>query len=1656
MKYKKIMFMLVLAVFLLSITCVSASEIDDTLASEDTNTIGLSVDKDIIEDNLQTSEENDELASTDYDEAIAQTDTEVLGADSATYFDLAEEIGQPGNINLIHKNYTYDGGEPITILEDNKVIDGNGAVIDMNGSTIRAFYISGSGVTIKNLTIKNVNSDGGGGAIYFYSTGTVTNCNFTDNIASIGGAISMYSGTVTKCNFTGNTATVNGGAVFFYSTGNVTNCNFTNNKATGTDSRGGAITMSFGTVTNCNFTNNTATSNGGAIISGTGTVANCNFVNNSATGEGSWGGAIRMYSGTVTNCNFTGNTAGEGGAVYFFNTGSVSNCNFTDNSAYRGGAVYFNETGTVSNCNFTDNSAYRGGAVYFQSTGNVTNCNFTNNTATGDGGAVYFNETGNVTNCNFTGNTATYKGGAVYFTSTGNVTNCNFTNNTANDDGGAVYFNDNGDVTNCNFINNTASSHGGAIWISSGRVENCNFTDNRATGDGGAIRFSSSSSTVSNCNFTHNSANHGSAVYFDNSGRIENCNLFNNSATRTGGAIYFRGSNAFVTNCNLVDNRAIGSDGGGAIWMNSGKIVNCNFTNNNAFGDDGGAVVLFAGDVENCNFINNQAINGNGGAIWMSTGSVTNSNFVNHNASYNGGAIWMGSGKIDNCNFTGNNATAGSAIFIYSTSDSKNVSNSCFLNNRANAENLDVTINENNIITITFTGNDNLLNAIYSNGDVDFSNVTYWGANRIANTDDSPVVRSKNEAGQNITVVGVVNGNIMNITKVTDSDGKFVLEDIVGDYCIIVRHNTDSYYTEAEKISTNMKLYANVTPQTTNNRTVNITAKSNIPNEVINGKLLFILLDGTADGMVIEANYSGNGTWWAKYTFADYGEYKVNATYVGLDNVTINNGTITINKVNSTITLDDVTLDYGESKNVTVTTTGATGIKANINGTNVTVINNYTILISDLAAGNYTLTVTTIPDKDHNPVTATSKITINKVESTLTVDNIEFDYNSEGSCDVSFTGASQVIANVVNQSSAVVSVNGKKITVSGLAAGTYTLNVTTVPDENHTAVTETAGITVNKINSTLTLEDVELDYGESKNITVAAEGATGITGKIDGVDVTVNNYTIPISGLGAGNYTLTVTTIADKNHNPITKEANITVNKLSTEIILANETLDLKVGDEVPVLVNLTPAGAGNLTFTSSDEDIVFVEDNVTIVANSQGQAIITVSFAGNENYTAAENKTITVNVALNDASVSVENDTLNLKVDETYAINATIKPDTILLKIKYTSSNESVATVDKNGIVTAVGEGTAIITLEVGDNEIYAKNSTTVTVNVKDNTVNVSASDLTKYYNGPESFVVIVTDSRNNPLANQSVIINVAGVNYTRTTDVNGTASIAISLISGQYNVTTIVGNNTVYSKITVLSTVNATDLVKVFRNATQFYATFKDSQGNYLADGTMVRFNINGVMYDRKISGNNGLAKLNINLEQGQYIITSMNLETGENAANNVTVISRLIENKELVKYYRNATQYTVKVIGDDGNPVGAGESVTFNINGVMYTRQTNGSGIAKLNINLHPGDYIITAEYKDCRVSNNIKVLPVLTADDLTKKYGTPDQFIATLVDGQGKPYAEQRVQFNINGVLYNRVTDSSGQAKLNIRLMPGKYVITSSYNGTNIANTITISA
>ena len=511
MKYKKSIIVVLLAIFLFSITSVCASEIDTPIASEDTSQMELSDSNKNIEDNSQTSEEKLEL-SVDDERLSAQTDTNVLGDSPATYSDLAREINAPGTVILKNKSYTYDDDAPaITISEDNKVIDGNGAIIDMTGSTIRAFTVSASGVTIKNLTIKNANYNWNGGAIYFSSSGNVTNCNFTKNSAFYGGAVYFEGiGTVSNCSFTDNSAKY-GGAVCFQGTGTVTNCSFTKNFAS--ERNGAVYFISEGTVENCTFTNNSATECGAVRFIGEGTVKNCSFTDNSAGGLG--GAVFSESTCTVSNCSFTANSASYGGALYFCRTGTVSNCSFTANSASYGGAVFSESTVTVSNCSFTANSAGKyGGAVYFVSAVTVSNCSFTDNSAGGLGGAVYFDSTGTVTNCSFTDNSVD--------------------KNNENSKGGAIYFyDDESYVFDSIFVNNSAANYG-AVHLSSvkGAVTGCIFVNNSANKGIVGQAFDSPGDIIINYNIFLNNDVSGIIIDFAATEAIDvNFNWFGSNAT---------------------------------------------------------------------------------------------------------------------------------------------------------------------------------------------------------------------------------------------------------------------------------------------------------------------------------------------------------------------------------------------------------------------------------------------------------------------------------------------------------------------------------------------------------------------------------------------------------------------------------------------------------------------------------------------------------------------------------------------------------------------------------------------------------------------------------------------------------------------------------------------------------------------------------------------------------------------------------------------------------------------------------------------------------------------------------------------------------------------------------------------------------------------
>ena len=317
--------------------------------------------------------------------------------------------------------------------------------------------------------------------------------------------------------------------------------------------------------------------------------------------------------------------------------------------------------------------------------------------------------------------------------------------------------------------------------------------------------------------------------------------------------------------------------------------------------------------------------------------------------------------------------------------------------------------------------------------------------------------------------------------------------------------------------------------------------------------------------------------------------------------------------------------------------------------------------------------------------------------------------------------------------------------------------------------------------------------------------------------------------------------------------------------------------------------------------------------------------------------------------------------------------------------------------------------------------------------------------------------DSYSNPLVNRTIAITINGKTYNRTTDENGWATMNINLRPGEYEVLcayygpTESDNAFAKAIVKVLPTILGDNLVKYYLNESQFHVKVIDGAGNPIAN-TNVSMNINGVFYVRK-TNDEGIATLGIKLWAGKYVLTVHNPYDGLLMSFNVTVLPT-VEANDLVKYYRNDSQFYAKFLDGQGNPL-ANAKVKFNINGVLYTRETDGDGVAKLNINLNPGEYILTAIHSDgLQVGKKVTVLPTLEGSDLTMNYRDGSQFKARLVDGTGRALANETVTFNINGVFYNKITDVNGVASLNINLMAGKYIITSVYGSYATYNTILV--
>ena len=170
-----------------------------------------------------------------------------------------------------------------------------------------------------------------------------------------------------------------------------------------------------------------------------------------------------------------------------------------------------------------------------------------------------------------------------------------------------------------------------------------------------------------------------------------------------------------------------------------------------------------------------------------------------------------------------------------------------------------------------------------------------------------------------------------------------------------------------------------------------------------------------------------------------------------------------------------------------------------------------------------------------------------------------------------------------------------------------------------------------------------------------------------------------------------------------------------TGIKVSPDTLTLTKKDETAQLTaEVTPSYADNkrVTWQSSDEKVATVDENGKVTAVGNGTAAINATSVSGS-YTATVSVTVKIPMEIQKLTIEAEKETLT-KIGESTELKVKIEPENAdLQKLIWKSHNEKVAIINENGKVTAVGNGTAEITVTTEDGKITA--SIMITVKVPD-----------------------------------------------------------------------------------------------------------------------------------------------------------------------------------------------------------------------------------------------------------------------------------------------------------------------------------------------------
>jgi hypothetical protein len=386
------------------------------------------------------------------------------------------------------------------------------------------------------------------------------------------------------------------------------------------------------------------------------------------------------------------------------------------------------------------------------------------------------------------------------------------------------------------------------------------------------------------------------------------------------------------------------------------------------------------------------------------------------------------------------------------------------------------------------------------------------------------------------------------------------------------------------------------------------------------------------------------------------------------------------------------------------------------------------------------------------------------------------------------------------------------------------------------------------------------------------------------------------------------------------------------------------------------------------------------------------------------------------------------------------------------TSENTEVA---HNTLGSSVSSSNSVITVVSSNDVVGADSSAKTSVKPTPVSTKLSVSDTT-YAKSATCFKVTLKDKNGKALANQKVTLKVNKKTYSAFTDAKGIASIkTASLAVGTYTVSLKYAGNSNYTasslskKVKVLSSIVGSDLTKYHGYTSKYKVTFwKD--GSPLANAN-VTFKIKGKTYT-KTTNKNGVAKLNINLAVGKYVVTVTNPYSKEKVSHNIVVKKDKTAFKFKAKTYivsNKKGKFTVTLKSKHGVLL-KNKKVSFTYNNKTVTSKTDANGKASITIPvLAKGTYKISFRYagNNNYYSNKNKAKIIISnpttkvsAPVLKMKYNDGSKLKVKLTTTEGSVLANKTVKIKINGKSATSKTNSKGIAKFAIKdLNPGVYKI-----------------